>query len=101
MGAVHRYSNMTNIPYAARLNDPVNHLLAPISSASANVSINNLGAARVTDSVTAHLPSHLVQTISSGSSTVTINNLPAARVDDSVTCDAKILSGSPNVIIGG
>lgn len=36
-----------------------------------------------------------------GAATVLINGMPAGRVSETMVCSAKILSGSPNVLIGG
>ena len=41
------------------------------------------------------------QQMAEGSSRVFINGLPAARIGDRTTCDAKVMTGSDNVIIGG
>jgi hypothetical protein len=44
---------------------------------------------------------HDEKVVSTGSSTVFFACRPAARQGDTLICDAKISSGSPNVIIGG
>ncbi|MBF7142696.1 MULTISPECIES: PAAR domain-containing protein [Pseudomonas] len=78
------------------------HSTGQIQSGSANVFINGKPAAR------AHLDTALCdehgpapQVLAQGSDTVYINGVPAARVGDRTVCDAKISSGSGNVVIGG
>jgi len=78
------------------------HSTGQIQSGSANVFINGKPAAR------AHLDTALCdehgpapQLLAQGSDTVYINGVPAARVGDRTVCDAKISSGSGNVVIGG
>nr|DAG77000.1 MAG TPA: Baseplate wedge protein [Caudoviricetes sp.] len=73
-------------------------------TASSDVLINGMGAARVGDIYAPHGCSvHAAHSgaISSGSSTVFINGKPAARVGDSVSCGGAVAEGSPNVFIGG
>lgn len=89
-------------------------------SLSANVKINNQPAATL-GSIATNKPSHVPQggsfvipptnmaTVMMGSGTVLINNKPAARLGDTaLSCNdvpappaAKIVVGSPNVLIGG
>ena len=78
------------------------HSTGQIQSGSGNVFINGKPAAR------AHLDTALCdehgpapQVLAQGSDTVYINGVPAARVGDRTVCDAKISSGSGNVVIGG
>ena len=67
-----------------------------VSQGSPDVHINGLSAARLTDAETCHDGK-----IAQGSSTVRINGLLAARVGDRISCGGQVLSGSPNVRIGG
>lgn len=64
---------------------------------SPNVRVNFMSAARVYDLVAAATP----HPITMGSVTVRINSLPAARMGDLVGCGGTIMTGSPNVIVGG
>lgn len=41
------------------------------------------------------------QAVATGVPTVLINNMPAARKGETMTCSAKLISGSPDVVIGG
>lgn len=73
-----------------------------ITSASPNVRINGIPAARASaDHVDCSKHSHGRKVIAEGSGGVRINGFPAARVGDRTACDAKISSGSSNVNIGG
>ncbi len=63
------------------------------------VLINNLSAARACDM--AQCAGGSPDTIITGSATVYIGGLPAARVTDRTAHNGKILTGSPDVIIGG
>lgn len=74
----------------------------PNDQASSNVIINNLGAHRETDHWAVHCCANCHDgLLEKGSSSVIINGLPAARVGDPVTCGSYVMTGSPNVIIGG
>lgn len=92
---------------AARLHDPgVVHCSGyTIASASDNVLINNLGAARLNDVNTTHLrpgapcPPHSTN-ICRASESVLINNRGAARVGDPFSACTTIARGSPDVFIG-
>ena len=99
------------MPKAARLGDScAGHgcfPATPITSGSADVSINGKPAARQGDSVLLHacpcpkMPHALHgRSISAGSSTVSINGKPAARVGDSLGCGGSVSAGSGNVFIG-
>ncbi|CDH05423.1 Similar to Rhs-family protein [Xenorhabdus bovienii str. oregonense] len=72
-----------------------------ITSGSANVFINNKAAAIATRSLVACSKEAGVRQMAQGSDSVFINSLPASRVGDKTTCDAAVMTGSPNVIIGG
>ncbi|NRB57933.1 MAG: PAAR domain-containing protein, partial [Salinicola sp.] len=73
-----------------------------ISSASPNVRINGVPAARAhADYVDCSKHDHGRKVIAEGSVGVRINGYPAARVGDRTACDGKISSGSSNVRIGG
>ena len=67
-----------------------------VTSASPDVYINGIPAARATDAESCHGGK-----IAQGSQTVGINGLSAARVGDKTTCGAVISHGSADVLIGG
>jgi uncharacterized Zn-binding protein involved in type VI secretion len=92
------------MPAAARVLDISNHP-GFIVKGSPTVTINFLPAARATDTHVCLMPPlagpHGGNPLVGGSKTVLINGLPAARQNDKTGCGATIISGSPNVIIGG
>jgi len=71
-----------------------------ITTGSPNVFINGRPAAVATTSLVS-CQEDGAQHLAEGSSRVYINGLPAARLGDRTTCGATIISGSPNVLIGG
>ncbi|ELE9687936.1 PAAR domain-containing protein [Enterobacter kobei] len=71
-----------------------------ITSGSPNVFINGKPAALATDS-TVDCSDDGSQQMAEGSKRVFINSQPASRIGDRTTCDAKVMTGSDNVIIGG
>lgn len=71
-----------------------------ITTGSANVFINGRPAALATGSMVM-CSDDGSQQMAEGSSRVYINGLPAARTGDHTTCDASVMTGSDNVIIGG
>ncbi|EOC1428803.1 PAAR/RHS domain-containing protein, partial [Cronobacter dublinensis] len=71
-----------------------------ITTGSSDVFINGKPAAIATDSMVA-CDDDGSQQMAEGSSRVYINGLPAARIGDRTTCDAKVMTGSGNVRIGG
>ncbi|WP_266154517.1 RHS repeat-associated core domain-containing protein [Enterobacter sp. HSTU-ASh6] len=71
-----------------------------ITSGSPNVFINGKPAALATDS-TVDCSDDGSQQMAEGSKRVSINSQPASRIGDRTTCDAKVMTGSNNVIIGG
>lgn len=77
----------------ARIGDPLDHG-GQIITGSQDNSTNNLGVARVGDSVMCSR--HGMQTIVSGSTTVLTDGLPTARVGDVCSCGAVITDGSPD-----
>ena len=87
---------------AARLGDiDTGHPPAPptpIITASANVLINGIPAARKGDMLAPHHPG--VRIITEGSGSVNINGMPAARITDAINCGGTITIGSGNVFIG-
>ncbi|MDX2507187.1 MAG: PAAR domain-containing protein [Gammaproteobacteria bacterium] len=96
------------MPKAARLGDIASgHGCFPpsnIIAGSPDILINNIPAARITDAVAPHGCSKCTphsRNISQGSQSVFMNGLAAARIGDSVNCGGAILSGSPDVLIGG
>ncbi|MBD2782948.1 PAAR domain-containing protein, partial [Xenorhabdus szentirmaii] len=72
-----------------------------ITTGSPNVFINNKAAAIATRSQVACSKENGIRQMAQGSDSVLINGLPASRVGDKTTCDAAVMTGSPNVIIGG
>ncbi|ELY3469268.1 PAAR/RHS domain-containing protein [Cronobacter universalis] len=71
-----------------------------IITGSSNVFINGKPAAIATTS-TVDCSDDGSQQIAEGSSRVYINGLPAVRIGDRTTCDAKVMTGSGNVRLGG
>lgn len=71
-----------------------------ITKGSPNVFINGLPAAMV-GFATGECSVHGQVPVVTGSATVFINGRPAARATELMSCNAKIRSGSPNVLIGG
>ena len=72
-----------------------------ITTASHNVFINSLKAARVEKSIGACDKHPGPVQIAEGSTNVFINSVAAARKGDKLTCGATISGGSDNVIVGG
>ena len=73
-----------------------------ITTGSPNVMTNNLPqAATVIGIGPCAKESGVPQAVATGAETVLINNMPAARKGEKMTCSAAIISGSPNVLIGG
>ncbi|PHM53887.1 RHS repeat-associated core domain-containing protein [Xenorhabdus sp. KK7.4] len=72
-----------------------------IESGSANVLINNKPAAIAKLSTVVCSKEIGPRQMAQGSDSVFINGLPASRVGDKTTCDAAVMTGSPNVLIGG
>lgn len=97
------------MPEAARIGDnhvcpkvepgPTPHVGGPIFSASSNVIIGHLPAARVQDSLVC-VPVGPTDAIKRGSSTVLINGRSAARRTDPCAHGGRIVVGCPTVIIG-
>ena len=86
------------MPPAARLPDAT--LDGAVSVGSPNTFINGLPAARHVDPVCVHGPGVIVR----ASANVRINSLGAGRLGDPVSCQqspGSILTGSPNVFVGG
>ncbi len=67
-----------------------------VAQGSPDVQVNGLAAARAGDAETCD---HGV--IAQGSNSVLVNGRPFARVGDKISCGGAILSGSPNVFVGG
>jgi uncharacterized Zn-binding protein involved in type VI secretion len=76
----------------ARLGDSHTHG-GYITSASGDVTVDGLGAARVGD--TAYCHEHGTVTIVGGSTTVQTDSLGTARIGDQLSCGAIITGGSP------
>ena len=93
------------MPPAATILDPTNHPGLITGPGVATVLIGGFCAAVVGDSHACAMPStggpHPASFITTGSKNVLIGGRPAARQEDLVGCGAKIVGGSPNVVIGG
>jgi uncharacterized Zn-binding protein involved in type VI secretion len=89
------------MPAAARQGDSIicGGEIGTIIGGSPNVFCNKLPLSRVGDPVICK--KHGAQSIATGSSSVFANQKAVARVGDTCTCGAVILTGSPNVIVGG
>jgi uncharacterized Zn-binding protein involved in type VI secretion len=73
-----------------------------IATGSPNVMTNKLPqAATVIGLGPCAKESGVPQQVATGAETVLINAMPAARKDEKMTCSATIISGSPDVLIGG
>lgn len=77
-----------------------------IQDVSDNVLINRMGAFREGDTGSCNCPHGGSFKGTSGSGTVFINGKPASRIGDSTACmscgqSGSVISGSPNVNIGG
>lgn len=75
----------------------------PNAQGSPNVFINGIPAHRQSDTWQAHCcgpPCH-GSTAAAGSSTVFTNGLQQTRIGDPVACGSNMLTGSPDVFIGG
>ena len=92
------------MPAAATLFDATSHP-GMVTGGASKVLINFLPAARVGDAHSCLLPPtagpHPPSTIAKGSTTVLIEGKPAARMGDAAGCGATIVTGSPDVMIGG
>ena len=93
------------MPLAARVGDLTAHPGTVGGPGAPTVLIGGQPAARVGDVHTCALPPpagpHPPNPVSTASSTVTICGLLAARLGDLTGCGAAIVTGSPNVSIGG
>lgn len=87
------------MPNAAKLGDLHSGLTLPSITGSPNVIINALPANRQTDLW--NPPPFPPIPCVVGSSTVFINGLAAARIGDNLADGSSVITGSPNVIIGG
>jgi RHS repeat-associated protein len=72
-----------------------------IVTGSPNVFINGKPAAIATLSQVACSDDGPSMQMAQGSDKVSINDQPASRVGDKTNCDAQVMEGSPNVLIGG
>ncbi|CAX61338.1 RHS/YD repeat-containing protein [Erwinia billingiae Eb661] len=72
-----------------------------ILTGSHNVFINGKPAAIATLSQAGCANDGPSMQVAQGSASVFINGFPAARIGDATNCDAKVLTGSSNVFIGG
>ncbi|CAI0794534.1 Uncharacterized conserved protein [Serratia proteamaculans] len=72
-----------------------------IVTGSPNVFIDGKPAAIATLSQVACSDDGPSMQMAQGSDKVSINDQPASRVGDKTNCDAQVMEGSPNVLIGG
>ncbi|MCG3471759.1 PAAR domain-containing protein [Xenorhabdus bovienii] len=72
-----------------------------IKTGSDNVFINNKPAAIAKRSQVICSKEDGIRQMAQGSDSVYINGMPASRVGDKTTCDAAVMTGSSNVLIGG
>ncbi|MFW6695774.1 PAAR domain-containing protein [Streptomyces sp. MAR4 CNX-425] len=104
------------MPAAARTGDPTNHggVIAapppPAARAVATVLVGGRPAAVVGSVHTCVIPPHAAlgpgnvivpDPAGPASGTVLIGGLPAAKARDQTSCGAMIVTGAPNVLIGG
>lgn len=104
------------MPAAARTGDPTNHggvIATPppgAAAAVARVLIGGRPAAVVGSLHTCPMPPHAAlgpanvvvpHPVAVAAGTVLIGGLPAARARDQIACGAMVLTGAPNVLIGG
>ncbi|MBN3839269.1 PAAR domain-containing protein [Burkholderia sp. Ac-20349] len=82
----------------ARLGDSSDHG-GTITSASGDVLVNGIGAARAGDTHVCPISGHGTTTLSS-TSTVMVNGRAVVRIGDTAGCGAKITRGSPSVSAG-
>ncbi|QCT21066.1 type IV secretion protein Rhs [Jejubacter calystegiae] len=73
----------------------------PIVTGARDVFINDKPAAIATTSMVACGRDGPSMQMAQGSSKVIINDMPASRKGDKTNCDAQVMEGSANVIIGG
>jgi uncharacterized Zn-binding protein involved in type VI secretion len=92
------------MPFAARVTDQTAHPGVITGPGVPTVRIGGLLAAVVGDIHTCGIPSllpHPPTPFPKGSLTVRIGGRPALRVGDMSGCGAPIITGAPNVMIGG
>ena len=85
------------MPGVIRLGDGSSHGGSMIT-ASSDVTVNNLGVCRVTDSHSCPIPGHGVTAIVSSPTTEMVNNLIVAVEGAVAGCGATLVSGSSNTI---
>lgn len=89
---------------AARVGDPTSHPGVIAGPGVSTVLIGNLPASVIGDTHTCSFPGtppHPPTPMLMGSTSVLIGGRPAVRVGDAAGCTATVISGSPNVMIGG
>lgn len=89
-----------NMP-AARLGDPMDHGSGVLVSASSDVFMNGIPAGCVSISGVSCEKHGSSQCVTVGPSMVLINGQCAAYVGSSVSCGGVVVSGSPDILIGG
>lgn len=93
-----RISDMHVCPMVLPSVPPVPHVGGPIVKGQPNVLIGFMPAARATDMAVCVGPPDIIV---KGSVTVLIGFMPAARVGDLTAHGGTIVSGFPQVLIGG
>ena len=91
-------ARITDLHVCPQVTVLVPHVGGPIITGAPNVIIAGMPAARVTDVAICVGPPDAILT---GSATVLIGGLPAARIGDSTVHGGVIVTGAPNVLIGG
>ena len=89
---------------AARVGDPTSHPGVIAGPGVSTALIGNMPASVVGDTHTCSFPGtppHPPTPMSMGSTSVLIGGRPAVRVGDAAGCSATVISGAPNVMIGG
>lgn len=93
-----RITDMHVCPMVTPGTPPIPHVGGPIVSGQPTVLIGCMPAARLTDTAVCVGPPDM---IAKGSATVLIGFMPAARLGDITVHGGTIVSGFPQVLIGG
>lgn len=91
-------ARITDLHVCPQVTVLVPHVGGPIVTGAPNVVIAGMPAARVSDVAICVGPP---DTIVTGSTTVLIAGMPAARIGDKTVHGGVIVTGAPNVMIGG
>lgn len=91
-------ARITDLHVCSQVTVLVPHVGGPIVTGAPNVVIAGMPAARVSDvAICVGPPDVIVK----GSATVLIAGMPAARIGDTTAHGGVIVTGAPNVLIGG